>query len=197
MWTMLSLRIALVLTMMLAVASGCSGKHNARTTRVADPPLIVPWNRVGDISLGEPKRRVEREYGLAGHGYHLLVANQGIVQGYYRLHGDRVYVEFQDGRVNEIGFSTRYYRTKRGFGVGSRIPFGPCYRTAAKRCEHRWHGLIWNAWVKEKPCHCWVKVGKGPRSLRATVDNFEKPWFVIDAHRGRVTGFYFALKFVD
>jgi hypothetical protein len=81
---------------------------------------------------------VEREYGLAGHGYHLLVANQGIVQGYYRLHGDRVYVEFQDGRVNEIGFSTRYYRTKRGFGVGSRIPFGPCYRTAAKRCEHRW-----------------------------------------------------------
>jgi hypothetical protein len=40
-------------------------------------------------------------------------------------------------------------------------------------------------------------VGRGARSLPATGDNFLKPWFFIDVRRGRVSGFYFALKFVD
>ena len=165
------LRTALVLAVTLAVASGCSGKNHTRGTRVSDRPLIVPWSRVGDIWLGEPKKRVEGEYGPPGHGYHVLVANQGIIQGYYRLHGDDVYVEFQEGRVNEIGFSTRYYRTKGGFGVGSRIPFGPCYHVATNRCEHRWHGFLWNAWVKEKPCECWVKEVRRLRRYDASISS--------------------------
>jgi hypothetical protein len=176
-----------------ALAVGCSGSH----VRHTDPPLLVPWSRIGDITLGEPKKRVEAEYGSEGHGYHVLVANQGIVQGYYRLHGSPVFVTFQDGRVNAIEFSTRYYRTKSGFGVGSRIPFGRCYRTATNRCEHRWHGFVWDAWVREKPCECWVKVGRGAKSLPATVENFLKPWSVIYPRHGRVAGFYFAWKFVD
>jgi hypothetical protein len=36
-----------------------------------------------------------------------------------------------------------------------------------------------------------------PAFASATVHNFLKPWFFIDVHRGRVSGFYFALKFVD
>jgi hypothetical protein len=108
-----------------------------------------------------------------------------------------VFVTFEDDRVNELDFTTRYYRTKGGFGVGSVIPFGPCYRTVTNRCEHRWHGFVWNAWVKENPCHCWVKVGLGAQSLPATVANFLKPWFFIYISRGRVSEFYFALKFVD
>ena len=159
--------------------------------------MLVPWHRVGRISLGERRKHVEAEYGSRGHGFHVLVAGQRIAQGYYRRYGRRIDVTFEDGRVNAIAFATRYYRTTRGFGVGSRIPLGRCYRTATNRCEHRWHGFIWNAWVKEKPCQCWVKVGRGPKSLPATVANFMKPWSVIYARRGRVTGFYFAWKFVD
>ena len=163
----------------------------------ADPPLLVPWSRVGDMALGESRASVERDYGSAGHGFHVLSQGNGIVQGYYRLHRSRVFVTFEDGRVNELDFTTRYYRTKSGFGVGSRIPLGPCHRTATNRCEHRWHGFVWNAWVREKPCNCWVKVGLGARSLPATAANFRKPWFFIYTSGGRVIHFHFALKFVD
>jgi len=156
-------------------------------TQGSDPPIFVPWSRIGNISLGDyhsAKVEVEAEYGPEPrYGY--------------RLHGSRVDVTFDRGRVSAIRFSTPYYRTKSGFGVGSRIPLGPCHRTSTNRCEHRWHGFVWNAWVREKPCSCWVKVGRGPRSLPATVHNFLKPWFFIEVHRGRVSAFYFALRFVD
>jgi hypothetical protein len=144
-----------------------------RITEGSDPPVFVPWETVGGISLDEPKRQVEAEYGLEP-------------QYGYRLHGSRVLVGFDHGRVSDVRFSTPYYRTKGGFGVGSRIPPG-----------RYWHGFVWNAWVREKPCSCWVKVGRGPRSLPATVHNFLKPWFFVYVHRGRVSGFYFALRFVD
>jgi hypothetical protein len=170
--------------------------HNG-AAGAADPPLLVPWSRIGDIALGESRKRVERKYGSEGHGYHVLQRYGNAVQGYYRLHRSRVIVTFYGSRVGELAFTTPYYRTKSGFGVGSKVPLGPCHRTAKTRCEHRWHGFVWNAWAREKPCSCWVKVGLGARSLPATTANFLKPWFFIYTRRGRVTRFYFALKFVD
>ena len=140
---------------------------------------------------------MQQEYGSAGHSFHVLQRYGANVQGYYRLHGTKVLVTFYGQRVGELGFETPYYRTKGGFGVGSKIPLGPCHRAATARCEHRWHGFVYNAWSKGSPCHCWVKVGVGARSLRATAANFEKPWFFINTRRGVVTRFYFALKFVD
>jgi hypothetical protein len=169
----------------------------AKARSAGDPPLLVPWSRVGDIALGEPRRHVEREYGSAEHGYHVLVGKRDHVQGYYLLHGTKVFVTFDGGRVEEISFSTPYYRTKIGFGVGSTIPLGPCHRTARYRCEHRWHGFVWNEWNREKPCGCWTKAGLSQQSLPLTTANFLKPWFFINMRHGRVDGFYFALKFVD
>ena len=163
------------------------------TASTPDTPVLVPWHRVGDISLGEPRSLVEADYGKLNvtqrYGDH--------VQGYYLLHRTRVLVTFYGRRVGELGFSTPYYRTERGFGVGSRIPLGRCHKTATARCEHRWHGFVWNAWRRELPCNCWVKVGRGSRSLPATGKNFLKPWFFINIRHGRVASFYFALKFVD
>ena len=175
------------------LAAAGSNLAVAKAHSANDPPLLVPWNRVGNMVLGEPRARVEREYGSAGHGYHVLTA----VQGYYLLHGGVVGVEFRDGRVEEINFGIPYYRTKSDFGVGSKIPLGPCHKTATYRCEHRWHGFVWNEWIREKPCGCWTKVGLGKRSLPLTVDNFLKPWFFIYIRHGRVDGFRFASKFVD
>jgi hypothetical protein len=77
------------------------------------------------------------------------------------------------------------------------IPLGPCHRTTNGQCEHRWHGFVFNAWSKGAPCNCWVKAGLDAGSLPATTANFMKPWFFIYTIRGRVTSFYFALKFVD
>ena len=106
-------------------------------TGAPDPPLLVPWNRVGDITLGEPRARFERDYGHFRVGDH------------YRLHGSKVFLTFDRGRVADIAFTTPYYRTTGGFGVGSRIPLGPCHKTPLKPCEHRWHGFIYNGDVKD------------------------------------------------
>jgi hypothetical protein len=165
--------------------------------RAIDFPVLVPWTGVGAIELGESRAEVAHDYDAAGHRYHVQVRGNGIVQGYYLLHGSRLFVAYSHGRVNELDFTTRFYRTLDGFGVGSRIRLGPCHRTATASCEHRWHGFVWNASVKDKPCSCWVKVGNGKRSLPATAANFLKPWVFIYVRHGRVTQFYLAQKFVD
>jgi len=104
---------------------------------------------------------------------------------------------FYGSSVGELDFTTRYYRTRSGFGVGSTIPLGPCHRTATRRCEHRWHGFVFDAWNNDTPCNCWTKVGLGAASLPATGANFLKPWFIIFVRHGRATEFYFALKYID
>jgi hypothetical protein len=197
---MTSMRIVAILV--LLGVSGVGGASRASggstgTSRALDPPLLVPWSRVGDIALGEPRTRVQREYGSVGHGFHVLQRYGGTVQGYYRLHGGRVIVTFYRDRVGELEFETPYYRTKTGFGVGSRIPLGPCHRTATNPCEHRWRGFIYNPTLRVRPCSCWVKAGRGAQSLPANAFNFGKPWFFIYLRRGHVAGFYFALKYID
>jgi hypothetical protein len=144
------------------------------TRPITDPrPLLIPWRGVDDVVLGAPKARVLHEYGAQ--------PDLG-----YVWPGGRLQVGFDRGLVSSIWLSTPYYRTNGGFGVGSRIPPG-----------HVWHGFVWNAWAREKPCSCWVKVGLGERSLPATTDNFLKPWTFIDVRHGRITSFYFASRFVD
>src|SRR5437588_322135 len=175
---------------------GCGSSHVAarRDRSASDPPLLVPWNRVGDIALGGLRSDVEHEYGSAGHGFHVVQRYGNAVEGYYRLHGGEVAVTFYGDRVGRVGFGTRYYRTKSGFGVGSAIPLGPCHRTATNPCEHRWRGFIYNVRLKKDPCSCWVKVGTGAQSLPF---EFNEPWFFIYLKHGRVFGFYFALNYVD
>jgi hypothetical protein len=144
----------------------------------APQPLLVRWHGIGDIHLGEPKARVVHEYGAQ--------SKVGRYELDFPMPGGRVQVGFDAGRVSSIWFSTPYYRTNGGFGVGSTILLG-----------HRWHGFIWNGWGREKPCSCWVKVGRRPRSLPPTTANFLKPWTFIDIRDGRVASFYFAARFVD
>jgi hypothetical protein len=155
----------------------------------------VPWTKVGSIALGEPRAQVARDY--ATHRYHVSARYAGGTQGYYVLHGGRVEVDYVDARVNEIHFTTPYFRTAGGFGVGSSISLGPCHRTHASACEHWWHGFVWDAWVRDKPCSCWTKVGTGAHSLPATGANFLKPWTFLYARRGRVTSIGLAWRFVD
>jgi hypothetical protein len=63
------------------VAVGCSSG-----SRRADPPVLVPWHKIGGIGLGDPKARMVREYGRQ--------PELG-----YRLHGGTVQVGFDGGRV--------------------------------------------------------------------------------------------------
>jgi len=196
---MLPPRPLLALAAIAAIAAIAPAGIAASRSRgaVVDPPRLVPWSRIGDIALDESRARVQSEYGAEGRGYHVIQRYGENTQGYYRLHGSRVVVTFYGARVGELDFETPYYRTKAGFGVGSRIPLGRCHAVATNPCEHRWHGFVWNLTLSEKPCGCWTKVGLGARSLPATGKNYLKPWFFIYTSRGRVTRFYFALKYVD
>jgi hypothetical protein len=191
-------RALLAIAVFVACVGGV-GSHpvGAQGQLAGDPPLLVPWTRIGDIALGESKTRVERKYGSVGHGFHVLQHSGDTLQGYYGLHGSHVIVTFYGRRVGELEFATRYYRTKSGFGVGSTIPLGRCYRTATNSCEHRWQGFVYNVRLRENPCNCWVKVGFGEQSLPVTGTNFGKPWFLIYLRRGHVARFHFALKYVD
>jgi hypothetical protein len=180
--------------------TACGTAH--RADRASDPPVLVPWSRVGDIELGGSRLSVEREYGSVGHGFH-VVQRYGAptggtaVEGYYDRHGGNVAVTFYSDKVGRIGFGIRYYRTKTGFGVGSTIPLGPCHKTAPTSCEHRWHGFVFTRKYHDTPCACWIKVGVQRMSLPATGTFGKQPWFFIYTRRGRVTGFYFALDFID
>jgi hypothetical protein len=189
---------AVVIVALVAALAGCSsGTKHGDAAAKSDPPLLELTGRVGDITLGEPKAKVESEYGSEGNGFHVTFRNAGSISGYYRLHHGRVLVTFDGGRVSELDVRTPYYRTKGGVGLGSRIPLGRCHKTATKSCEHRWQGFIWDAWVRETPCNCWVKVGRGGQSLTVTTKNFLKPWFFINVRDDRVARFYFAWRFID
>src|SRR5256886_3947296 len=102
-------------------------------------------------------------------------------------------------RPRSIFFSSRRRHTRFDCDWSSDVCSSdlPCHRTKASRCEHRWHGFVWNEWVREKPCNCWTKVGLGEQSLPVSFKNFLKPWFFIDIRHGQVSDFYFASKFVD
>jgi hypothetical protein len=190
------MKYAAVVGLLLAFGAAM-GNAGAALGTSGDPPLLVPWHRIGGISLNEPKARVEAEYGSVGRGYHVVQRYGNVVDGYYNLHGSPVVVTFYGDRVGELKFATRYYRTVTGFGVGSRIPLGPCHVTTTSRCEHRWHGFVYNPRLREDRCACWVKVGNGALSLTPTVANYEKPWYLIYLRHQRVSDFYFALRYVD
>lgn len=146
----------------------------------SDPPILVPWSRVGDISLGEPYIRVAAEYGRPGHGFQVWSRSGGTLQGVYTLHGSPVQVTFQSGRVSVIDFSTPYYRTASGFGIGSLIPPGKS-----------WHGFLFHKTFPGDPtraCNCWFKIGNGPESLplNGTTATSQPAYFLL-MKRGRVT----------
>jgi hypothetical protein len=178
-------RFAPLLVALVAVAAvaACGAASRVPTSPAGSPDqrslsqshLLVAWKRIGDIALGETLKQVHSEYGAEG-GYG------------YRLHGGTVDVEANQPpitRVNWIYFTTPYYKTRSGFGVGSSFP-------------RRWRAsFIWNGIVKDKPCNCWVKVGTGRRSLQPTFANFLKPWVVVDVKHGRVTSILLSSKYVD
>jgi hypothetical protein len=185
-----SLRRLLTLALLLAVPATASAADDTHPTLAQagaadDPPVLVPWKKIGDIGLGISKGRVQYQYGTMGHGFHYKQSWKGnsycagwCLQGYYVLHGGRVYITFYGGRVGEISFSTPYYRTASDLGVGSTIPLGPCHRTASHVCEHRWNGFVYqgegkypNTWIKRQPS------GRG--------------YTMIEMSHGKVRGFYF------
>lgn len=186
---MTRLRLVVIIGMAAAVvACGASiGESASNASTVTRAHALVPWTGIGDIRLGETLKTLHAEYGAEGpYGY--------------RLHGGVVDVEANMPPINHVNwifFTTRYYRTKSGFGVGSTIPLGPCVKTWTHACGHRWHGFVWNEIYKARVRGCWAKVGTGATSLRPSVSTFGKPWVIIYVRHGRVSAIGLSSKYVD
>jgi hypothetical protein len=120
---------------MFLAASGAAAACVAGSAATNDPPRIVEWHQVGDIGLGMTRAHVEAEYGR--QPAQLDAVN-------YELHGGSVFVAYDAGRVQMISVdTTRYYRAADGFGIGFRIPVGPCRRSAGEFC-HFWRGFVYD-----------------------------------------------------
>jgi hypothetical protein len=181
--------LALGVTALLLAACGSSNSRPTSTVTRSkhQSHLLAPWTRIGDITLGETLKQLHAAYGPERwYGY--------------RLHGGTVDVEANmppPNHVNWIYFTTRYYKTKDGFGIGSKIPLGACVKTWTHTCGHRWHGFVWNEVYKDQVCGCWAKVGTGATSLRPSVSTFGKPWVILYVRHGRVSAILLSSKYVD
>lgn len=103
---------AACVTLVAAFTTGAYSSQSTVTT--SDPPVIVPWTKVGDIAIGMTRTAVEYRYRPMALGVEKKFAD-----GY-------VLITFNSAsnRVSYISLTTARYLTPDDIGVGTKIPFG-------------------------------------------------------------------------
>jgi hypothetical protein len=127
-------------------------------TTIQDTPAIVIHKSIGEVRLGMARSDVQAAYGSGrtqrlrhyfpvGTKYHGKV----LYRTTYWVHGGKLIVSYVDTRVKMIETTSRYYRTRSGVGVGTRIPRGPCHPDGYGGCHYRWQGFEYDecggAWL--------------------------------------------------
>lgn len=163
--------VAIAVTLCTAGAAALFFGYPAVAAPSADPARIVPWHMIGNIGIGMSQTRVEYGYGQ-GTISHI----GGLPYETWAVAGGRLQAGFQNGHVWYVETTSRRYSTTSGLGVGSRIPLGPCHRTA-RGCEYRWNGFTYEPqdrrWVRlarhdGRLVEAWLEIGRGTVS-RVTV----------------------------
>jgi hypothetical protein len=135
------LGVACALPAAAATRASATPRSSTRTAAsgaaaVNDPPKILLWHQVGDVGIGMTRARVEYTYGRPPGNSPLGPT--------YNLHGGHIVVGYsRSGNVDQIRVDTPYYRAAGGFGVGYRIPLGPCHRTG-NSCHYTWQGFAYD-----------------------------------------------------
>lgn len=123
-----------------------------------DAPLIVLNKSIGYVRLVMSRQEVESFYGAPAQrqvsrryfppGTHYY--RRPLVHATYRLHRGILRIGYVDGRVKTIQTTSRYYRTKRGIGVGTRLPLNRCRRLdwlgriGPSGCKARWGSFVFD-----------------------------------------------------
>ena len=140
--------LAVLVCLSVPLANGQVSRAN-----VDDPPRIVFNKSVGDVRLGMSRDEVEYLYGDTNQG-DLEILNHYFPQGTkyfgkplyrmtYPLHGGKLVVSYVGDRVKVVETTSRYYRTARNIGVGTRIPLGPRHKLKGGGYEYRWNSFVW------------------------------------------------------
>jgi hypothetical protein len=127
-------------------------------TTIQDTPALVIHKSIGDVRLGMSRSEVVAAYGSGRtvrwpHYFPVGVKYHGKVlyRTTYWIHGGKLIVSYVEGRVKMIETTSRYYRTRSGVGVGTRIPRGPCHPDGYGGCRYRWRGFEYDecggAWL--------------------------------------------------
>jgi len=137
------------------LAVGCG-----KSAQPGDPPRIVPWSAVGDVSIGDSAERVRHLYGPAAKSEPLQLPAGTRYAGHparidsFRVPGGTISATYVDGVVRKIGTDSARYRLPSGIGVGTPVSAGTCYHVEGSSCIYRWHGLVFDecgdAWVGEQ-----------------------------------------------
>ena len=151
--------VALVAVSLTAVVvsffAGATARAAADVQSAFDPPSLRFVGSIGSVRLGMTRDAVEYLYGDTNQG-RLRIDDDFFPVGTkyegvplfvmtYRLHGGILRVKYVHDRVKVIETTSRYYRTPRGVGVGTRIPLGTCHRNRFGSCEYRWRGFFYEA----------------------------------------------------
>jgi hypothetical protein len=125
-----------VLTILVASALAVAIGAEARVSGGADPPRLVLWHMVGNAGLGMTETRIKYSYDQPTHAY----TDNGFDYRIYQGRGEIGVAYDRSGHLVWVDTSSPAYRTPDDFGVGSRIPLGPCHKVKGK-CEYRWRFL--------------------------------------------------------
>jgi hypothetical protein len=146
--------LVIAITVVL-VAASLQARADSDRRMVFDPPTLRFVGSIGSVRLGMTRDAVEYLYGDTNQG-RLQIRDDYFPPGTkhegvplfvmtYRLHGGVLRVKYVHDRVKVIETTSRYYRTLRGVGAGTRIPLGPCHRNRFGSCEYRWRGFFYEA----------------------------------------------------
>src|SRR6266571_1426677 len=89
------------LSVLLVLGTGLGCGADAASTKMTarlDHPVLVPWHRIGNISLSEPRESVARAYPSAR--FHVLQRYAvRRTEGYFVLHGSHVVITYYSDHV--------------------------------------------------------------------------------------------------
>ena len=118
--------ITLAVVGAIGLATGTAGAERTFT----DSPKFVVNKQIGDVRMGESEARVGYEYGadcLAGCPGLQDGSLPGMRLIKYKLHGGYIRIGYHAQHVVYLETNASYYRSDRGLGVGTLIPFGKRY----------------------------------------------------------------------
>jgi hypothetical protein len=129
-------------TLLAVVAAVSLVAAASAATRAGDPSVIIPWHKIGNVSMGMQKQAVEYRYGYSKPTFYDSAE--------YTVPGGKLIIDYGNKRV---GFSNRVislsttsprYKTANGIGVGSTIPLPPC-KKVGNLCLPHWNGFtLWH-----------------------------------------------------
>ena len=147
-----------------------------------DSPTLLLGRTLGAFRVGMSDEAAYRAIGAAPAGSRwaplVLPAGTRYARGnaftatFPHMRGGTLRLIVVDKTVRAVTTTSRYYRTRRGIGVGTQVARGPCLPLARGGCARRWRGFVEacrGTWVVGSPRAQTVIAVRAGRIVRVEV----------------------------